>query len=52
MLAWRITAIVLPIVGAVLIPWVCAEGAPMVENIRFSNGDTWAGEGEFEIMVG
>ena len=48
MLAWRITAIVLPIVGAVLIPGVCVEGAPTVGNIRFSNGDTWAGEGEFD----
>eukprot|EP00985_Skeletonema_marinoi_P024104 scaffold16520_cov151-Skeletonema_marinoi.AAC.5 len=48
MIAWRIAAIVLPIVGAILIPGVCAEGAPMVENIRFSNGDTWAGEGEFD----
>eukprot|EP00984_Skeletonema_dohrnii_P023108 scaffold12201_cov75-Skeletonema_dohrnii-CCMP3373.AAC.1 len=48
MLAWCITSIVLPIVGAILIPGVCAEGAPMVENIRFSNGDTWSGKGELE----
>eukprot|EP00984_Skeletonema_dohrnii_P023110 scaffold12201_cov75-Skeletonema_dohrnii-CCMP3373.AAC.3 len=48
MIAWRITAIVLSIVGVVLIPGVCAEGAPTVENIRFSNGDTWSGKGELE----
>jgi len=43
MIAWHITAIILPILGAVLILGVCAEGARTVE-MKYGDGSKYVGE--------